>query len=90
MRDATHNSEALGRARRPLRHEATRTGTTVAEVTRAALAAHLGAGTPRRLAPFVFHHPHPTLIPQARRSHLVHLCAHLASLGQRSPPPAPA
>lgn len=32
-----------------LRHEAARTGTTIAEVTRAALEAHLVAGTRRRL-----------------------------------------
>ena len=32
-----------------LRHEAARTGTTMAEVTRAALEAHLGTGARRRL-----------------------------------------
>ena len=32
-----------------LRHEAARTGTTIAEVTRVALEAHLGTGTRRRL-----------------------------------------
>lgn len=33
-----------------LRHEAQRRGTTIAEITRTALEAHLGAGTRRRLS----------------------------------------